>query len=249
MLCWEEELCDRLARQGRYVIRFDNRDTGRSTYYPPGQPGYNLSDMAQDAIAILDALGIERAHIVGRSMAGAIALVLAVDHSDRVASVTLVTTTTGDDDLPPMSPAFLEAASGTPDFSDPDAIVDYIVDLVRAYSGPSPYFDETGMRATAVEDVARTTSMASALTNHFLIDFDGPRHGSFSDITAPTLVIHGEKDPVYPIEHGYALRDAVPGADLHVLRSAGHEVPRALWDEFCDALVSHTRREAASRNA
>ncbi|GAA4018333.1 hypothetical protein GCM10022247_47300 [Allokutzneria multivorans] len=241
MLGWESDLCSAIAGHGRFVVRYDNRDTGRSVSYPPGKPGYSLSDMTRDAVGVLDALGIERAHVVGRSMAGAIALTLGVDHPDRVASLTFVTTSTGEDDLPPMSEEFLAHTPENPDPTDTAAVVEFVTDLLKAYSGGSPYFDEHATRALVEEDVARTNNIASALTNHFLIDFDGPTSGGFGDIAVPALVVHGELDPVFPLPHGEALRDAIPGAELLVLQGAGHEVPRQLWGTFVSALVAHTR--------
>ncbi|MFD5826518.1 alpha/beta fold hydrolase [Lentzea sp. NPDC060358] len=234
MLWWEEELCVAIASRGRFVIRYDNRDTGLSTAYPPGQPGYALSDLVSDAVGVLDGLGVARAHVVGRSMSGAIALGLGVDHPDRVASLTFVCTTTGDPALPPMSPEFLEASS----VRSPSE-VENIVAVLRAYAGASPYFDEDAVRRLAVEDVARTVNVESAMTNHFLMEFDAPG-GGFGDLTAPALVVHGSLDPVYPLAHGEALRDAVPGASLLVLEGAGHDVPRPLWPVFVDALARHT---------
>ena len=241
MLWWEEELCRRIAAHGRLVIRYDNRDTGRSTTYPPGRPGYTLTDMARDAIAILDALGIARAHIVARSMAGAIALVLGVDHPDRVASLTFVATTPGGETLPPMSPEFLEATFRSVDPSDPEAVEAYVLDLARVYAGGSPYFDEQGMRELIRRDLARNASAASTLANHFAIDFDGPLLGGFADVRAPTLVVHGGRDPVFPLPHGEALRDAIPGAELLVLEDAGHDLPERHWDRFAERLARHTR--------
>lgn len=235
MLWWETELCTTLAARGRFVIRYDNRDTGLSVSYPPGQPGYALSDMVLDAVGILDALGVARAHVVGRSMSGAIALALGVEHADRVASLTFVATTTGDPDLPPMTEAFLEASA-----VESPSDVESIVTVLRAYAGTSPYFDEEHVRRLAVEDVERTVNVASAMTNHFLIEFDAPRTGGFGDVVAPTLVVHGSLDPVFPPVHGEALRDAVPGARLLVLDLVGHDLPRPVWPEFVAALVEHT---------
>ncbi|MET9230230.1 alpha/beta hydrolase [Lentzea sp. NPDC003310] len=235
MLWWEAELCTALAARGRFVIRYDNRDTGVSVSYPPGEPGYALSDLVLDAVGILDALGVQRAHVVGRSMSGAIALGLGVDHADRVASLTFVATTTGDPSLPPMTEEFLAASA-----QESSSEVESIVSALRAYAGASPYFDEDAVRALAVEDVARTVNVASAMTNHFCIEFDGPRGGGFGDVVAPTLVVHGAIDPVYPLEHGEALRDAVPGASLLVLESVGHDLPRPVWPLFVDALIAHT---------
>jgi pimeloyl-ACP methyl ester carboxylesterase len=239
MLWWEEELCEQIAVAGRYVIRFDNRDTGRSVSYPPGKPHYSLGDMMADAVGILDALGVGRAHLVGRSMAGAIVALAAIHSPGRVASLTLFSTTTGGADLPPMSEEFTRyTRSGGPDPSDPAAVVDFIVGLMKVYSGGSPYYDETAVRGLAERDVARTRNIASCLTNHFVIDFGEPIR--FSEILAPTLVVHGERDPVFPLGHGHALHNEIPGAELLILEQAGHELPPPLWDVFVPALVRHT---------
>ncbi len=240
MLWWEEELCRRIAAHDRFVIRYDNRDTGRSTTYPPGRPGYTLTDMARDAVGILDVLGIDRAHVVGRSMSGAIALVLGVDHPDRVASLTFVSTTTGREGLPPMSPEFLEVSFRSVDPCDRAAVASHVLDLARVYAGGSPAFDEGAMRALIARDLDRCANAASTLGNHFAIEFDGPVLGGFADVRAPTLVVHGGRDPVFPLPHGEALRDAIPGAELLVLDDAGHDLPERYWDVFADRLARHS---------
>jgi pimeloyl-ACP methyl ester carboxylesterase len=245
MLWWEQPLCEMLASGGRYVIRFDNRDTGKSSFFPAGQPGYAMSDLARDVVGILDELGIAKAHIVGRSMSGGTALMLGVDLAERVATLTFVATTPGDEDLPPMSGEFLAAVSSPPDPDDDAAVTEYIVSLVRAYAGGSPHFDEAAVRATAVQDVERTRCMASTLGNHFLIELDAPRSGGFGDIKAPSLIVHGDLDPVYPLGHGRALHKAIPGADLLVLEGAGHGVPRGVWNPFVEALLRHTGDRSA----
>ncbi|MEV6491227.1 alpha/beta hydrolase [Actinoplanes sp. NPDC051633] len=232
MLWWETELCERLAARGRYVIRYDNRDTGRSISYPPGAPGYTMTDLARDAVGILDVLGVHRAHIVGRSMSGGIALILGVDHPDRVASLTFVATTTGDDDLPPPVAEFPPYAENA----------DYVVESLRAYAGDSPFFDAEAVRTLAEQDIARTRDLTAALTNHFSMHIDGPAGGGFGDLTAPVLVVHGDRDPMYPLAHGAALHAAVPGSRFLVLEGAGHDVPRPLWDVFVDALTTHTEK-------
>jgi pimeloyl-ACP methyl ester carboxylesterase len=234
MLWWPEELCERLADRGHHIIRFDNRDTGRSTSYPPGEPGYALSDLAADAVGILDVLGLDRAHVVGRSMAVATALVLALDHPDRVATLTLISSTTGDDDLPPPEPAFLARPTAT------DPVAD-VVHLMRAYAGDSPFFDERTVRELAERDLARTRSWASAMTNHFAIDFDAPAAGGPADVRVPTMVLHGEVDPVHPLPHGEALAAAVPGAELVVLAGTGHDVPPQRYEQVVAALDRHFR--------
>lgn len=239
MIWWETALCERIAAAGRFVIRFDNRDTGRSTNYPPGRPGYAMRDMADDAIGILDALGIDRAHLVGRSMAGGIVVMARQKYPDRVASLTLVSTTNGDHDLPPSSSAFVNLTSAPPpDPTDGAAVVAFIVKLNSVYSGPSRFFDEAATRALAEEDLIRTLNIPSCMTNHFVIDTSGPM--DYGKIDVPTMVVHGSQDPVFPLEHGEALRKAIPGATLLVMKDAGHEVPAALWDVFVPALVEHT---------
>jgi pimeloyl-ACP methyl ester carboxylesterase len=240
MLWWEAELCERIAANGRFVIRYDNRDTGRSTSYPPGRPGYSFTDVTADALGILDAFGIRRAHIVCRSMFGGVGLIAGVDHPDRVASLTFVSTSTGEDGLPPPSPEVSRNTPPEPDPADHAAVVDFVVGSVRACSGGPPHFDEAAVRALVERDVARARNIASTLTNHYAIDFDEPKGGGFGDIRVPTLVVHGNRDPLLPLAHGEALRDAIPGARLLVLEGAGHDMPRPLWDVFVPALVRHT---------
>ena len=234
MLWWEEELCERLAAGGRHVIRFDNRDTGRSTFSPAGKPDYAHSDLVADAVAVLDAFGVRQAHVVGRSMAGGTALALAVDHPDRVATVTFVTTTTGD--LPMGSVEF----PPEPDWSDAAAVIDYGVAAMTAYAGSSVHYDPVETRALVERDFARGGPIESTMTNHFLIDFDAPSHGGFGDVAVPALVVHGEVDPAFPIDHGHALAAAVPDGRLVVLPGSGHEVPRPTWDLFVTELLQHT---------
>ena len=237
LLWWESELCERLAAQGRLVIRYDQRDTGRSTTYPVGAPAYDLVDLAGDALAILDRLGVERAHVVGCSMFGALVLLLGVDHSDRVASLTFVSTSTCEPGLPPIGG---HGPDRPADLGDPAVQVEYVLGVLRAYDGVSPFFDEAAARALVEADVARATDMAATLTNPYLIEMDGPQRGSFGDIAVPTLVVHGELDPVFPLPHGKALARAVPGAELVVLAGAAHDLPRQRWDDFVAALVRHT---------
>lgn len=239
MLWWPDALCRLLAERGRHVVRFDSRDTGRSTHYPAGAPPYGLRDLADDAVGLLDALGIATAHVVGRSMGGGTAIVAALDHPERVATLTLVSTTNGDPDLPDMAPT-MAAAFGNPPSGDPVAD---IVALIRAYAGTSPHFDEAAVRAVAAADVARTLDLEAAMTNHLVMAIDGPRSGGGpADVEVPTLVVHGALDPAHPLPHGRRLADTIPGARLLVLPDTGHDVPPAHYPTFVDALVDHTRR-------
>ncbi|GLZ28303.1 hypothetical protein Lesp02_04930 [Lentzea sp. NBRC 105346] len=233
MLWWEDELCERIAAGRRYVIRFDNRDTGRSVSYPAGEPGYTLGDLVDDAIGVLDELHVARAHLVGRSMAGATVLKAAQLYPRRVQTLTLVTTTSGEEGLSPMAPEFVEYVRRTP-----YDIVEHLVGLMRVYSNNSPFFDEHAVRALCKRDIARTNDIAACLTNHFLIDFGEPP--DLTEIYKPVLVVHGDSDPVFPLDHGYALIDALPLAALLVLEHTGHELPRYTWDRFVPALLHHT---------
>lgn len=241
MVWWEEELCERIAAGGRFVIRYDQRDVGRSSTFPLGDPGYAMSDLATDAVGILDALGVERAHVLGRSMSGGTALFLALDHPERVESVTFMSTTTNDDGLPSPTAEFGVATDvEAPDPSDTEAFVEYATTMVMAYHGASPLADVGHVRRLARLDVARTRDLAASQTNHFAMDFDSPQGGGYGDVEQPALVVHGALDPCFPVEHGEALRAAVPGATLVVLQDAGHELPVARWPELVAALLAHT---------
>jgi pimeloyl-ACP methyl ester carboxylesterase/SAM-dependent methyltransferase len=235
---WDAEFCTRLADGLRFVIRYDQRDTGRSTSYPPGEPGYTGPDLADDALGILDALDTGPAHLIGMSAGGALALYLGVHHPDRVASLTLMSTTAGGPDLPP--PTLSGATESDPVWSDPDAVVEYIVRGTRALAGPG-YFDEDGDRATARRAVARTANPQSASINHYRVDGGGSVRARLGEIAAPTLVVHGTADPLFPIAHGEALASEIPGAELLRLPGVGHQMPpREIWPTLIPALLRHT---------
>lgn len=242
MLWWDAELCERIAAGGRHVVRYDHRDTGRSISYAPGQPGYTYTDLALDTLGVQDALGIERVHLVCQSMFGGIGLIAGVDHPDRVASLTFVSGSTGAAGLPPPTDTLAEGLPADHDQADPAAIVAYVVGLARLYAGGSPYFDQAATRTLVERDVARARDYASTLVNHYAIEVDRPAGGGFGEIVAPTLVVHGDHDPLLPLPHGEALRDAISGAELLVLAGAGHDLPRPVWDAFVSALLGHTGR-------
>jgi pimeloyl-ACP methyl ester carboxylesterase len=243
---WEDEFCARIAGAGRYVIRYDHRDTGASTTYPPGEPGYTGRDLAEDVVAVLDARDVARAHLVGLSMGGALAQVVALEHPHRVASLTLVATSpTGDLpddlDLPGMTEelaAHYAAEAPPTDWSDAAAATAALVDGFRPFAGSGP-FDEDGLRAVADRVVARSTSLAST-ANHYMTRPGSAPTGSLADLRVPTLVVHGREDPLFPLAHGEALAALIPGARLLVLDHTGHELPRSAWDTFIPALLAHT---------
>ena len=243
---WEDEFCRRLAAGPRFVIRYDHRDTGRSISYPAGAPPYTGQDLVADAVGLLEALGLERAHVVGMSMGGAIAQRMAVDHPGRVASLTLMSTSSAfptERDLPPTSEelrAFFADPRPEPDWSDRAAVVDYIVAGERPFASSS-FRDETRLRALAARIVDRTTDVASSLKNHWLIDGDEPAGQRLGEIAAPTLVVHGTEDPLFPYGHAEALAAEIPGARLLPLEGLGHQMPPPpLWETLLPAILEHT---------
>ena len=244
---WEDGFCERLMAGSRFVIRYDHRDTGRSISYEPGAAPYSLRDLAADAVGLLDAFSLVSAHLVGMSVGGWIGQLVALDHPDRVASLTLMSTspTAGpsDPDLPEMSEklrAFFAEEASEPDWSDRDAVIDYIVEGERPFAGSRP-FNEAAIREIAARAFDRTTNFASSITNHAGIDSGERWRERLGEVSAPTLVIHGTDDPMYPYGNAVALAKEIPGARLLALERVGHEVPpRDLWDVVVPAILRHT---------
>jgi pimeloyl-ACP methyl ester carboxylesterase len=243
---WEDAFCEWLAAGSRFVIRYDHRDTGRSVSYAPGEPPYTLRDLAVDAVALLDVFNLDSAHFVGRSMGGGIAIFAALDFPDRVASLTLIGTSPGGRDLPPMSEEFLAHVGGaeTPDWSDRTSVIESVIDLLRLYSGSSGHFDEAAMRVLIGREIDRTVNVASSQINHFAMDIGTPSRDRLGTIGVPTLVVHGTQDPIFPLGHALALVEEIPGARLLTLDRTGHELPRATWDAVIPAIMRHTARPA-----
>jgi len=243
MLWWEEEFCRSLAAGGRFVIRYDHRDTGRSTTYEPGRPGYNSGDLAADAAAVIDAYGLGSVHVVGVSAGGGLAQVLALDVADRVLSLVLISTSPAvpvDRDLPRPTGDFIRfVAEAEVDWSDPESVIEYLVGYSRLLAGGQRPFDEAACRDLVRRDVVRAGNVAS-LQNHDVMAHDSGPHPPLSSITVPTLVIHGTADPMLPPAHGRALAEEIPGATLLRLDGAGHGVDRADWATIVPAILRHT---------
>jgi pimeloyl-ACP methyl ester carboxylesterase len=246
MLWWPDELCERLAGAGRFVIRYDNRDTGRSIGYEPGTATYTAEDLAGDAVAVLDEHGVERAHVVGMSMGGAIAQLVALAYPDRVASLTAISTTAvGEEnpDLPGPTANYMEhaAAFDDLDWSDTQALADLIVEDARQLAGTRHPFDEAAARELVRRDLERAIDPAR-LQNHGNVGGDEDRwKGRVGEIAAPLLVIHGTADPLFPHRHGVALAEAVPGARLVTIEGGGHELHERDWDQILNAIAGHTQ--------
>jgi pimeloyl-ACP methyl ester carboxylesterase len=191
---------------------------------------------------VLDAYGVPAAHIVGVSAGGAFAQILALDVPDRVLSLVLISSspaTPGERDLPSPTETFGDFVStARVDWSDAESVIEYLVGYTRMLAGNRP-FDESEQREFVRRDVERANNIA-ALQNHDVLPDDERSYGPLASINAPTLVIHGTADPLFPPRHGEALASEIPGATLQLLEGAGHGVDRADWDVIVPAIVRHT---------
>ena len=258
MLRWDNDFCSQLADGGRFVIRYDNRDTGRTTCCPPGQANYTLTDMAADGVAVLDAYGVERAHIAGASMGGMITQMIGLNHPDRVLTLTPIMSTPDPgatleasdafesgghgEALSPPRPEILEAigAMAGLDWSDRDAVIAVQVQMVRALAG-SGYPDDGSLDEEFFgADFDRSISYASSFNHGPAIAHSEPWSHRLNDLDVPTLVIHGDDDPILPYDHGQALHAAIPGSTMLTLEGVGHELPRGVWEIVVPAILEHT---------
>lgn len=260
LIHWDETLCGQLARQGHYVIRFDNRDTGLSTKFTEAgiphigqiiearekgeeiKPPYTIEDMAEDAVGLLDALGIEKAHICGISMGGMIAQTIALNHQQKILSLISIYSETGNLALPPPTPT-AEKCLFTPPPMEREANITYTLDVWRTFSGTGFPLDEDWHRKIAAlaydrafypEGVAR--QLAAVLTQR-------NRKSELGSISVPTLVIHGADDPLVPVEGGKDTAEAIPGAELIIIEGMGHDLPHdGAWPQIVDAIAIHTQK-------
>jgi pimeloyl-ACP methyl ester carboxylesterase len=246
---WEDEFCRRLAAGHRFVIRYDHRDTGRSTSFPVGAPPYSQADLAADALGLLDAFEIPRAHVVGMSMGGGLAQRIAVEHPEHVRSLTLMSTSAGpaddsgdteDETTGETTDDTADQAGHAVDWSDRTVAVDRLVAEVRRLGGPVTA-DEPHLRRLIERVADRTTDLAAAPANHWLAGPGAPIRDRLGAITAPTLILHGTQDPVHPVAAAEALAAEIPGARLVLLEGVGHEhPPAALWTLVLTELLRHT---------
>jgi pimeloyl-ACP methyl ester carboxylesterase len=243
MLWWQEGFCRLLAEGGRFVIRYDHRDTGRSVTYEPGRPQYTGADLVADAVGVLDAYGMAAAHVVGVSAGGAFAQLLALGFPDRVLTLVLISTspaTAGERSLPSATERFNDfLASAEVDWSDQGSVIEYLVGYERMLAGGVRPSDEAAWRELVRRDVERARDVAAS-ENHSLISEGDVPSEPISSIAVPTLVIHGTADPMFPLAHGQALAEVIPGAKLLTLEGAGHGVDRADWEAIAHAILVHT---------
>lgn len=255
MLRYDAAFCRRLAAGGRHVIRFDNRDTGRSVTCPPGEPNYTLEDMAGDVGGVLDAYGVDRAHLVGMSMGGMILQEFALRYPERAQTVTLIMSTPdpstisaavagtlAPDALPGPAPVVMAliTASHPVDWSDTAAVVDNMLATRRTLVGTRFPFDEEGQRSLAHAEVARARNIQSAGNHALAVARTPPWRSRLAAVTVPTLVVHGTEDPILPFPHGQALAAEIPGARLEAMDGVGHELPEGEWDHVIGLVLAHT---------
>lgn len=246
MLWWPDAFCEQLAGAGRYVIRYDNRDTGLSTHYEPGKPGYELGELAEDAAQVLDAYGLSSAHIVGMSMGGMLAQLLALKHPDRVRSLTIISTSPVGVDtssLPGMTPEYAEhsAKGESVDWSDRKQVIDFVVADMAAIASTKHPHDPVAARAHVERDYDRAKNFQSVV-NHFMAVDSSKSQPSLADLKVPLLVMHGTSDPLISYPHGEASAAAVAGARLVTIEGGGHEVHEDDWPQFVGEIVAQTGR-------
>ncbi|MBA3604468.1 MAG: alpha/beta hydrolase [Acidimicrobiia bacterium] len=255
MTAWESDFCQLLADRGRYVIRFDNRDCGLSTHLDgqeidafavmqamlageeqPAVP-YTLSDMAADAVGLLDALGLERAHVLGASMGGMIAQTIALEHPERVLSLISVMSSPGDPRAGAPSAEALEVLLAPPP-RDRDS---YIAGAERiAVWCSNRHFDPVAARERAAAAYDRAFYPEGAPRQLAAIYASGDRTKALADVAIPTLVIHGRDDTLIGPDGGTQTAAAIPEATLLMIAHMGHDLPRPLWPVIVDAVISHT---------
>lgn len=256
---WPIELVEALVERGFRVIRYDNRDIGLSQKMEgakapamvphilmrrfglnPRVP-YTLADMAADGVGLLDALGIDKAHVVGASMGGMIAQHIAFSHPDRVLSLTSIMSSTGNPKLPPAQKSALDVLTKRPQSMAETVLVDHGVKIGRTIGSPGYPADEARLRANVTRDLRRSLYPAGMPRQLAAIIADGCRRERLARITAPTLVIHGEADPLVSVEGGCDTAAHIAGARLKTISGMGHDLPLALVDEIADAIAEHAR--------
>jgi pimeloyl-ACP methyl ester carboxylesterase len=246
---WPAGFRSALADLGFFVICYDNRDAGKSTWLDDAgpvdllavlsgtsAPPYLMSDLAADGVAVLDALGLPSAHVLGVSMGGMIAQGLAIAHPDRVRSLTSVMSTTGDPAVGQPRPDITEMLL-SPRPPDKAASVEQSVTMARAISSPAFGFDEELTRVRMAADYDRGNHPDGAGRQIAAIIMSGDRTSALRGLGMPALVIHGDADPMIDISGGRATAEAIPGARLWVIPGLGHDIPSALFDEMADAVA------------
>lgn len=264
LIQWDERFCSRLVETGHHVVLFDNRDVGLSTHFhAAGTPdlakilaartsgsvpdvAYSLDEMAGDLVGVMDALGIDSAHVAGMSMGGMIAQQAAILFPRRLRSLTSIMSTTGEPGLPGPTPEAGLALS-TPPPRDRAAYIDYSARTQRSFSGRGFAFDEAGWRVLAGRVFDRCFDPAGIARQMAAVVASGSRREALAGVTTPTLVLHGSDDPLIPPAGGEATARAIPGARFHRIEGMGHDLPEGAWPEIVSRITDHTTAVESAR--
>ncbi len=257
MLSWDTAFCKQLAAQHFYVSRFDNRDIGLSTKFDDAPMvdhfavlsgdtstlQYGLDEMAADAVALLDRLGITRAHIVGASMGAMIAQLVAINHPERVRSLVSIMGTTGARDVGQPHPDALQALISQPAGDDPEAIIDHLVERSQVWSSPDFRLTDRQLRAVVKTAYDRSYYPQGAHRQMGAVLGAYDRTEALGRVSVPTLVIHGVADKLVDVSGGEATAKAVPNSELMLIEGMGHDLPGALWPQIVGAIVANAKRQ------
>jgi pimeloyl-ACP methyl ester carboxylesterase len=255
MIAWDEEFCGMLAERGFRVVRFDNRDIGRSTKVKAaGLPGkldlfigrrgtapYLLRDMAADTFGLMDHLGIESAHLVGASMGGMIVQTAAIERPERVRSLTSIMSTTGSRRVGHPSYKTFGLLLGNPP-REREAAIERVIKTFKVIGSPGYPFEEERVREIAGRSFDRGHSSAGIARQLHAITASGDRTSGLRKLGVPALIIHGSKDLLVNPSGGRATAKAIPGARLKMVEGMGHDLPRALWPDFAEEIAANAAR-------
>jgi len=263
LIYWDEQLCRKLAESGHYVIRFDNRDVGLSSKIEEAgvpdvmkaveammqdqeiNPPYTIEDMANDAVGLLDAIGIEKAHICGMSMGGMIAQSIAIRCPERVLSLISIYSTTSNPDLPQPKPEIMGLLL-TPPPEEREPFIEHTVNVFRTIAGSGFPFDEEYHRKMLDQAYDRAFYPQGRSRQLVAIMAQSNRKSALASVSVPTLIIHGADDPLVPVQGGKDTAEAVPGAELIIIDGMGHDLPtgKGAWPQIIDAIIAHTSKVA-----
>jgi pimeloyl-ACP methyl ester carboxylesterase len=260
LIGWPEELVQLLVDRGFRVIRLDNRDAGLSQQFDhagvpnlafgvlrhalhlPVHAPYGIADMAADAVGVLDALGIERAHVCGASLGGMISQHVAASHPGRVKSLTLMMTTSGNRRLPQAQWAVQRALLSRPDGRDADAVVRHLQRVLAIIGSPAYPPEPERLRQRLQQTVQRAWRPAGTARQLLAVAADGDRRALLKNIAAPTAIIHGEADPLIPVAAGRELAQLIPGAVADWVPGMGHDLPLPLLPRFAERIAANAQR-------